>query len=124
MLDNLCNIKLADFGFIATDGLVVDKHNTYMGTRGYMAPELPRVRSKQQQYYDGRKVDVFALGLTLLNLITGKTIVKDARPDSRDRFYRFIVEEEYFKFWDFMEKMLYGESQERKVDNKEEKYDW
>ena len=67
---------------------------------------------------------MFALGLTLLNLITGKTIVKDARPDSRDRFYRFIVEEEYFKFWDFMEKMLYGESQERKVDNKEEKYDW
>lgn len=43
MLDNLCNIKVADFGFLSTDAAAVAKHKTYMGTRTFMAPELARV---------------------------------------------------------------------------------
>jgi serine/threonine protein kinase len=70
MLDNLCNIKVADFGFMSTDAGSIAKHRTYMGTRCYMAPELPRVcKEKKQDYYDGRKVDVFAIGLTLMCLV-------------------------------------------------------
>ena len=41
MLDNVCNIKVADFGFLSIEK--VEKHKTYMGTRIYMAPELKRV---------------------------------------------------------------------------------
>jgi serine/threonine protein kinase len=41
MLDNQLNIKLADFGFLSTTK--IDKHQTFMGTRDYLAPELDRI---------------------------------------------------------------------------------
>ena len=107
MLDNLCNIKVADFGFLSTDAKGISKHKTHLGTKCYMAPEIPRVHLRDQQYYDGRKVDVFSLGLTLLNIVTDKTLIHDAS-NPKDQKYRYIMREEYHRFWDMIDKDLYA----------------
>ena len=61
-------IKLADFGFAAPtmgkDGSGYLK--TFLGTFLYMAPEI-----HAKQPYEGKKVDIFALGVVLFILLTG-----------------------------------------------------
>ena len=38
LLDNHCNIKLGDFGFVSKQP--VEKLKTVLGTKGFLAPEL------------------------------------------------------------------------------------
>lgn len=58
-------IKLIDFGFAAfcKDG---EKLKIFCGTPSYMAPELVR-----KAEYDGRQVDMWALGVLLYALLAG-----------------------------------------------------
>ena len=62
------NIRLADFGFAqvlegrSKDGQI----STFLGTPGYMAPELLEGRA-----YSGEAVDTFALGTVLFMMVTG-----------------------------------------------------
>lgn len=58
-------IKLIDFGFTAfcKDGEML---KIFCGTPSYMAPELTRKRE-----YDGRQVDMWALGVLLYALLSG-----------------------------------------------------
>ena len=53
---------LSDFGFstITKSGL-----RECLGSLPYTAPEI------YKQFYDGEKVDIFALGVILFNLVTG-----------------------------------------------------
>ena len=92
MIDNQLNIKLADFGFVSKTP--VDKHRSYKGTRIYIAPEMQRVLDKKQKHYDGRKVDVFSLGITLLQLVTGKNVLAGGV-----KIYDNIIAKDYDKFW-------------------------
>jgi serine/threonine protein kinase len=73
------NIKVADFG-IAKMLKVSDKAHTgvIMGTPNYIAPEL--VRSMAYDY----RVDIFSLGVTLYELLTGK------RPFDAENDYAII----------------------------------
>ena len=63
------SIKIADFGFASRvegdqqDGLL----RSNLGTPGYMAPEVLERRA-----YDGKSVDLYALGVILFTLVTVK----------------------------------------------------
>ena len=69
LLDEECNAKIADFGFAAphfnSEGIT--KLKTNLGTRNYMAPELHYKRD-----YNGESVDLFALGVILFIMVTGR----------------------------------------------------
>lgn len=55
-------LKLADFGF--TNFGNIHKLRSYCGTRTYMAPEI-----KNGQVYDGRKTDIFSIGVILFIIV-------------------------------------------------------
>ena len=58
-------IKVIDFGFAAFCSNT-QKLKIFCGTPSYMAPELVR-----KHEYDGRQVDMWALGVLLYALLTG-----------------------------------------------------
>lgn len=64
--------KLADFGASSKIGII---KNTFCGTYEYMAPEI--VLRKQQS----EKVDIWALGILLFEMLTGYTPFKDLKPE-------------------------------------------
>jgi len=53
---------LADFGFATSEN--IHELTKYRGTKTYMAPEI-----KKGLKYDGEKIDIFSLGVTLFILI-------------------------------------------------------
>ena len=67
LLDENYNPKICDFGFVFPVR-EEKKLNSKCGTRGFMAPEI----FKNIDGYDGIKVDIFSLGVSLLRLVTGK----------------------------------------------------
>ncbi|KAF2109572.1 kinase-like domain-containing protein [Lophiotrema nucula] len=52
-------------------------NNHYLGTIRYLAPEVMRVKTRGSSEYFSFPVDVWALGITLLELLIGKRIVSD-----------------------------------------------
>ena len=58
-----------------------------------MAPEL-----NQRQEYDGRKVDVYAMGITLLSLAFNMKFIQ--RASKEDPVYQYVVNREFELFWD------------------------
>ena len=64
LLDEKMNIKVIDFGF-AQEGQTSNL-NQCIGTDSYMAPEI-----HQRQIYDGKSVDIFALGVILFTMVVG-----------------------------------------------------
>ena len=69
LLDSNFNLKLADFGssevIKRNSGLL----NHRKGTKHYMAPEVDDFSLKTP--YDGKKADVFALGVTMYMMLFG-----------------------------------------------------
>lgn len=72
----MLTVKLADFGFARSclnhqnQNLIQFKE--YKGTkRGYMAPEIHEVLKNTGKFYDARKADVFALGVSLFAALFG-----------------------------------------------------
>ena len=55
-------LKVADFGF-SSDKRVYNL-STKLGSPTYQAPEI-----SERNYYDGRKVDVFAMGVMLFVMV-------------------------------------------------------
>ena len=64
LLDNNFNIKIADFGFAT--GFEGGKLNSFGGTKLFMAPEIHNL-----VLYDGKKSDIFALGIVLFIMVEG-----------------------------------------------------
>jgi len=62
LVDTNLNVKLADFGFATFSD--TDKLNEYRGTKTYMAPEI-----KESETYDGKKADVFSIGVILFIIV-------------------------------------------------------
>ena len=58
------NLKIVDFGF-ATDKNI-GSLNKYLGSKSYIAPEI-----RNNMIYDGRKTDVFSMGVILFSLVVG-----------------------------------------------------
>ena len=65
-------IKICDFGLSAIGS---DLLTSRCGTQQYMAPEV----LMSDKGYDGKKADIFSLGVLLLNIRTGKYLFKTAK---------------------------------------------
>lgn len=66
MITNRGLIKLIDFGIARKYKKNVSKDTTYIGTRGYAAPE------QYGDYQSDARTDIYSLGVTLYQLLTGK----------------------------------------------------
>jgi len=88
------NVKLADFGFATPisgrNGKA--KSNSYIGTPGYMAPEI-----LAKEPYQGTTTDMFALGVILFILKAGYPPFKVA--SMQDSLYKFIILNRSDLFW-------------------------
>lgn len=60
-------VKLADFGVSAKNKHTMQKHDTFIGTPYWMAPELVLCETFRDNPYDF-KVDIWSLGITLIEL--------------------------------------------------------
>ena len=93
LLDKDFNPKICDFGFACEN---VSDLNKNLGTSGYKPPEV----SKSKQY-DGFKVDIFCLGVTLMILVTGNPGFNKAT--RIDKKYHMIMQKKYDEYWHMVE---------------------
>lgn len=83
LVDRKLNLKLVDFGFACSGN--ISAFSEYLGTCRYMAPEIHEGKA-----YNGKQVDVFALGVVLFILATGKFPFEAARKS--DGCYKWLIE--------------------------------
>jgi serine/threonine protein kinase len=84
-LDKNCVPKLADFGLMKKFKMASGQEvmlRTALGTQGYMAPEVVN-----QETYEGPPVDVFACGVMLFMMVTGKPPFSD----QGDEFHKYLM---------------------------------
>ena len=97
LLDQNYNLKLGNFGsakyFLNQSGKSVLLFGR-VGTSCYMAPEM------NKKLYDGKKVDIFSLGVLLLYMRTGKQVFEI----HKEKVLNFIKKKQYDKFWFVIEK--------------------
>jgi len=82
LVDDLMNLKVADFGFATYRK--IEKLQSYRGTMTYMAPEI-----KEGKTYDGKQIDMFSIGVILFIIIQGIFPFKEAKKD--EYFYNLIM---------------------------------
>jgi len=93
LLDAKYNLKITDFGLskiIQSDADSIMK-TTYVGTRGYQAPEL-----LLNQKYD-LKCDIFSVGVILFILLAGYPPFEQAA--RTDKWFKPLSKGKYDKFW-------------------------
>ena len=88
-LDKECNVKLADFGLskktVSKDGQQ-KLLKTRCGSASYMAPELLK---SEDEKYDGKKADIFSLGVVLYLMLTAQMPFLKAL----DRYYQILTQD-------------------------------
>ena len=95
LLDSNFDLKIVDFGFCCPlngrDGKGFN--SSYVGTPGYMAPEII-----ERKDYKGEDVDLFAAAVILFIMASGSPpFMKWA--DRKDDFYRLICDNKTDRFW-------------------------
>ena len=98
LLDEFFNPKICDFGLAAK---LMGKNGPtklyrHVGTKKYSAPELFKKEDRKMPY-DGIKVDIFSLGIVLINIIIGKYGFGFAIED--DYYYKYIYENKFDEYW-------------------------
>ena len=89
--------KICDFGFACINNPNLEDD---LGTEGYKSPEIGRKK------YDGKKVDIFALGVSLMILVTGKPGFLIANKD--DEYFDKIRKQFFETYWKMFEKQIPG----------------
>lgn len=92
LVDEDFNLKLADFGFAKKVEAAGNLLKSHKGTMTYMAPEI-----KLGELYDGKQVDVFALGVILFIIVVGLFPFQEAT--LTDYFFKMVHKGEYEKYW-------------------------
>ena len=93
LVDDNFNPKICDFGFAAEiKGNGDGKLTQFLGTLNYAAPEIFLHRP-----YDGVKVDIFALGVVLINLVTCK--IGFVQATRKDKYYKYIMIRKFDFYW-------------------------
>ena len=107
LLDENYQPILCDFGFsalIEADGQT--KLREYLGTTNYASPEILR-----RIPYDGKKSDIFSLGVILFTLLFNQFGFQIAIPTND--LYKLIVKKKYEKYWEEIGKKM----KNKKVEN-------
>ena len=86
LVDDDLNLKLTDFGFASFEN--ISKLQSFRGSKRYMAPEI-----KERKVYDGRKSDIFSLGMILYVVVQGIFPFREGTKD--DHYYKLIINGEY-----------------------------
>lgn len=74
-------VKLCDFGLTTSTGSTLGKRGTLIGSPSFMAPEMfinTAVKQKKEMY--GNRIDVWALGITAIELGDCKAPFADMHP--------------------------------------------
>ena len=103
LLDTKFNPKICDFGFST---YIKKDLKDVLGTPMYAAPEIYKGN------YNGEKVDIFALGVILFNLVTGLYGFNEAKIS--DKSYRLIALNKFPKFWNDLKTQVIGVSEKFK----------
>lgn len=74
LLTDKGEVKIADFGVSAELSKTETNWESFVGTHNWMAPEM--LSSKKYNY----KVDIWAFGITGINIATGKVPYQDIKP--------------------------------------------
>ena len=96
LLDKWFNVKIGDFGFCT---LLKRNLKNFLGTFCYAAPEI-LMRKK----YDGKKIDIFSLGIILFVIVTGKKFFLRKETEFFYLNYKNNVKENYEKFIEKLDK--------------------
>ncbi|KAJ0826112.1 putative protein kinase RLK-Pelle-LRR-XI-1 family [Helianthus annuus] len=83
LLDKDFEAKIADFGVarIADEEFLGSDSNCFVGTHGYIAPELAYTLKVTE------KSDVYSFGVVLLELVTGKRAIEEEYGEGKDIVY-------------------------------------
>lgn len=74
-------VKLCDFGLTRNTGSTLGKRSTCIGSPCWMAPEMFNpTKSKQNEELYGNRIDVWALGITAIELGDGVAPFADMHP--------------------------------------------
>lgn len=109
-LDKDMNLKLNNF--TCSKWLGSQDYLIKQGSQQYLAPELQNYKNTvQYDYIDLEKVDVFACGVSIFNILTGSFPFQLAYANKRgnihhDPYYYLISKKNYKKYWDEIEKNL------------------
>lgn len=90
-IDNIGNLKIADFGFATSRR----RSKEYVGTSKYMTPEC-----LARKDYDCKQSDLWAAGLVLFVMVTGMFPFNLASPED-DKYCAFRTQQE--DYWTFIE---------------------
>ena len=90
ILDHDLNLKISDFGAASNKDISQLKKSS--GSRTYVAPEVLEKRP-----YNGKPVDIFAMGVILFVVVQGFFPFKNANKD--DEFYSLIIEGKLDEYW-------------------------
>merc|ERR1719204_509536 len=95
-MDANYRLKLTDFGlsFLGKEGVDVEKivmKTSFVGTRGYQAPEL----LKREPYQ--KACDIFSAGVVLFILLTGYPPFEQAM--KTDKWFNPLAKKDVGKFW-------------------------
>jgi serine/threonine protein kinase len=89
-------VKIGDFGFCT---LLKGNLKNFLGTFCYAAPEI-LMRKK----YDGKKIDIFSLGIILFVIVTGKKFFLRKETEFFYLNYKNNAKENYEKFIEKLDK--------------------
>jgi len=90
LVDENLNLKVTDFGFATSKN--IDALLSFRGSKRYMAPEI-----KEEKKYDGRKTDIFSIGVILFVLVQGIFPFREGNKD--DYFYKLLINQNYNLYW-------------------------
>lgn len=96
LVDKDFNLKIADFGFATNKN--VKKLTLFRGTKTYMAPEIWGTAA-----YDGRKADVFSMGIVIFAIVVGYQPF--AKASHKDKYFQMFLQGDLNLFWKKTERL-------------------
>jgi len=92
LIDQCLNLKVIDFGLAANYN--IERLISCKGSDFTIAPEIV-----EGKIYDGRKADIFSLGVIFYTLLQGT--FPFIKPSKNDLHYNLIINGQYEQFWKF-----------------------
>ena len=106
LVDSKYQAKVADFGLSTNDNDITKKNTLFVGTRGYMSPEIasPIINDWDDDdnpiYKDiTNACDIFSLGVILWQLLNGIESMPFDEAIETDPKYCYISQQEHTVFW-------------------------